>query len=106
MVCERCRGCARPSDRIAGPNGDVFGDRADLDLRLVFPPGNAAWLRVNLLLLRLRTWAFLARIPLDLYAYDRPERLRRFDQREPLLVLLDRDGQLAQLYPRRVTPWP
>ena len=89
-----------------GRTGTVCGDRADLDLRLVFPPGNTAWLQVNLLLLRLRTWAFLARIPLDLYAYDRPERLRRFDQREPLLVLLDRDGQLAQLYPRRVTPWP
>ena len=31
------------------------------------------------------------RIPLDLYAYERPERLRRFDQRERLLILLDRD---------------
>lgn len=89
-----------------GRTGTVCGDRADLDLRLVFPPGGTAWLRVNLLLLRLRTRALAARIPLDLYAYDRPERLRRFDQREPLLVLLDRDGRLAQLYPCRVIPWP
>ena len=59
------------------------------------PARLAGWLRVNLLLLRLRAQAFLRRIPLDLYAYERPERLRRFDQREPLLVLLDRDGRLA-----------
>jgi hypothetical protein len=89
-----------------GRAGAVRGDRADLDLRLLFPPGPVAWLRVNLLLLRLRTRAFFQRIPLDLYAYERPERLRRFDQRERLMVLLDRDGRLAALYPRRVAPWP
>ena len=43
-----------------------------------------------------RTRAFVGRIPLDLYAYERPERLRRFDQRERLLVLLDRDGRLRR----------
>ncbi|MGD9508845.1 MAG: hypothetical protein AB7I59_16305 [Geminicoccaceae bacterium] len=89
-----------------GRKGAISGDRADLDLRLVFPSGFAAWLRVNLLLLRLRAEAFLRRIPLDLYAYDRPERLRRFDQREPLVVLLDRDGRLSRLYPRRAMAWP
>jgi hypothetical protein len=89
-----------------GRKGAIRGDRADLDLRLVFPSGAAAWLRVNLLLLRLRAEAFLRRIPLDLYAYERPERLRRFDQREPLVVLLDRDGRLARLYPRRTLAWP
>lgn len=89
-----------------GRKGAVSGDRADLDLRLLFPPGPAGWLRVNLLLLRLRAEAFCRRIPLDLYAYDRPERLRGFDQREPLVVLLDRDGRLARLYPRRTMAWP
>jgi hypothetical protein len=89
-----------------GRKGGISGDRADLDLRLLFPPGLAAWLRVNLLLLRLRAEAFLRRMPLDLYAYDRPERLRRFDQREPLVVLLDRDGRLSRLYPRRAMAWP
>jgi hypothetical protein len=83
----------------------VQGDRADLDLRLLFPPGLFSWLRTNLLLLRLRTRAFLGMIPLDLYAYDRPQTLRRFDQRERLLLLLDRDGRLADLYPRRAVPW-
>jgi hypothetical protein len=86
--------------------GGARGERADLDLRLLFPPGPLPWLRVNLLLLRLRARAFLGRIPLDLYAYERPERLRRFDQREPLLLLLDRDGRLRSLYPRRAVPWP
>ena len=62
-----------------GRTGRSHNDRADLDLRLFFPPGPVAWLRINLLLLRLRTRALLARIPLDLYAYERPERLRRFD---------------------------
>jgi hypothetical protein len=84
----------------------VQGDRADLDLRLLFPPGLSAWLRTNLLLLRLRARAFLGMIPLDLYAYDRPQTLRRFDQRERLLLLLDRDARLAGLYPRRAVPWP
>lgn len=85
--------------------GAIRGDRADIDLRLVFPPGATAWLRTNLLLLRLRSRAFLARIPLDLYAYAAPERLRRFAASEPLLVLLDRDHRLARLYPRRVRAW-
>lgn len=89
-----------------GRAGAVRGDRADLDLRLLFPPGPLAWLRVNLLLLYLRARAFVRGIPLDLYAYERPERLRRFDQRERLMVLLDRDGRLAALYPRRVASWP
>ncbi len=84
----------------------VQGDRADLDLRLVFPAGAVPWLRLNLLLLRLRARALVTMIPLDLYAYDRPEALRRFDQRERLLLLLDRDGRLAGLYPRRAVPWP
>ena len=84
----------------------VQGDRADLDLRLVFPAGAVSWLRLNLLLLRWRTRALVTMIPLDLYAYDRPEALRRFDQRERLLLLLDRDGRLARLYPRRAVAWP
>jgi hypothetical protein len=58
--------------------------------------------RTNLLLLRLRTAAFLRAIPLDLYAYDTPESLRRFDQRERLLVILDRQGRLAAAFPERV----
>ena len=89
-----------------GRRGAITGDRADLDLRLLFPPGVAGWLRVNLLLLRLRAEALFRRIPLDLYAYARPERLRRFDQREPLLILLDRDQRLARLYRRRAVAWP
>jgi hypothetical protein len=84
----------------------VRGDRADLDLRLVFPPGLGNWLWLNLLLLRLRGRAFWSMIPLDLYAYDRPESLRRFDQRERLLVPVDRSGRLAALFPERVVAWP
>lgn len=89
-----------------GSRQAVSGERADLDVRLVFPPGPAAWLRMNLLLLRLRTRAFLGMIPLDLYAYDRPQSLRRFDQRERMLVILDRHGRLETLYPDRTVPWP
>lgn len=89
-----------------GDRGLVRDERSDLDLRLVFPPGWRNWHRVNLLLLKLRTRAFLAAIPLDLYAYDQPSSLRRFDQRERLLVLLDRYGWLQVLFPERVTPWP
>lgn len=88
-----------------GDQGLIVGARSDLDLRLIFPAGATAWLRVNLLLLGLRTRAFLAGIPLDLYAYDGPRSLLRFDQRERLLVLADRDGRLAALFPARVMPW-
>jgi hypothetical protein len=89
-----------------GQAAAVRSDRADLDLRLVFPPGFGNWLRGNLLLLRLRARAFRSMIPLDLYAYDRPESLRRFDQRERLLALVDRSGRLAMLFPERVVAWP
>jgi hypothetical protein len=89
-----------------GQAASVRGDRADLDLRLVFPSGAGNWLRLNLLLLRLRSRAFWSMIPLDLYAYDGPESLRRFDQRERLLALVDRSGRLAALFPERVVAWP
>ena len=82
----------------------VQGDRADLDLRLVFPAGAVSWLRLNLLLLRLRARALVTMIPLDLYAYDGIDSLRRFDQREPLRLVLDRQGRLAATFPARVTP--
>jgi hypothetical protein len=89
-----------------GDLGRVRGERADLDLRLICPAGWSGWLRCNLLLLRLRARAFLRLIPLDLYAYDAPESLQRFDQRERLLVLLDCDGRLSTLFPERVVTAP
>jgi hypothetical protein len=46
-----------------GQAAAVRGDRSDLDLRLVFPAGIGGWLRLNLLLLRLRSRAFLRMIP-------------------------------------------
>ncbi len=68
--------------------------RSDIDLRLIFPRGAAAWVRTNLLLLRLRAWALFARIPLDLYAYSSLGSLKRFRQSEPLLVLVDRRNRI------------
>ena len=85
-----------------GARQQAFGPRSDLDQRLIFPPGLAAWLRTNLLLLRLRTAAFLRAVPLDLYAYDTPDTRRRIDQRERLLVIQDRRGRLAAAFPERV----
>ena len=75
--------------------------RSDIDLRLVFPAGAEAWLRVNLLLIRLRSRALLGRVPLDLYAYDDLRALERFDQAEPMLVILDRDGALSRRFVSR-----
>ncbi|HET6467241.1 MAG TPA: hypothetical protein VFG43_02570 [Geminicoccaceae bacterium] len=79
----------------------AWGPRSDLDLRLVFPPGVRGWLRTNLLLLKLRTRALLMAVPLDLYAYDGPEALARFDQREPLLLVLDRAGRIRERFAAR-----
>jgi hypothetical protein len=76
-------------------------ERSDIDLRLVFPPGPAAWLRVNLLLLKLRARAFLDVVPLDLYAYDGLDALARFDPREPLVIVLDRRGRVVQRFAER-----
>ena len=75
--------------------------RSDIDLRLVFPPGRLNWTRTNLLLLDLRTRAFLRRVPLDLYAYDAIDTLARFDQAEPLAVVLDRHARIAHRFPAR-----
>lgn len=73
-----------------------LGERSDIDLRLVTPPGLAGWLRVNLLLLRLRTRALLRRLPLDAYAPDRPEDLLRADPADAVRLLVDRDGRLRR----------
>jgi hypothetical protein len=84
-----------------GGGTTAAGPRSDIDLRLVFPPGALGWLRTNLLLLALRTRALIGAVPLDLYAYDGPEALARFDQREPLLLLLDRTGRLRARFTGR-----
>lgn len=82
--------------------------RSDLDLRLVFPPGVAGFLRAHGLLLRLRTHALFARVPLDLYAWDGPEGLLRHRSDEPVGLLLDRDGRLRQRFgtTRELVDWP
>lgn len=80
----------------------VYGPRSDIDLRLIMAPGLAGWLRTNLLLLLMRARAFAGGFALDLYAYDSPASLARFDQDEPLRLILDRGGRLAAAFPGRV----
>ena len=90
---------------MIGSMGTAAGDaRSDLDLRLVFPAGAHAWLRTNLLLLELRAQAFVRRVPLDLYAYDTPGSLDRFDPDEPWHVLVDRGGRLRAGHARHLRP--
>jgi L-malate glycosyltransferase len=79
--------------------------RADIDLRLIFPPGVAGWLRTNLYLLRLRFLAACRGLPLDLYAYAHPAVLRRFDQSEPLGIILDRQVRLKRGFANRRLVW-
>ncbi len=79
--------------------------RADIDLRLIFPPGFAGWLRTNLYLLRLRFMASCTGLPLDVYAYAHPAVLRRFDQDEPLGIILDRDCRLKRGFANRELVW-
>jgi hypothetical protein len=77
------------------------GPRSDIDLRLIFPPGWSGWLRTNLLLLELRARALFVGLPLDLYAYDHPAQLRRFEQTEPLALVLDRQARLCRGFANR-----
>jgi hypothetical protein len=81
------------------------GPRADIDLRLIFPPGLAGWRRTNLLLLELRARALWRGLPLDVYAYEHPACLRRFDQSEPLGILLDRQARLRRGFANRQLVW-
>jgi hypothetical protein len=96
-----CIGSCSPGRAMAGP-------RSDLDLRLIFPPGIAGFVRTHLLLLRLRATAWLRRVPLDLYALDGPSALERQRQDEPLGLILDRNGRLLRRFAacRRIVPWP
>jgi len=79
--------------------------RADIDLRLIFPTGFAGWLRTNLYLLRLRFVAACRGVPLDVYAYEHPAVLRRFDQSEPMGIILDRDRRLKRGFANRRLVW-
>jgi len=79
--------------------------RADIDLRLIFPPGLDGWLRTNLYLLRLRLLAACRGLPLDVYAYEHPAVLRRFDQSEPLGIILDRERRLKRGFANRRLVW-
>ena len=79
--------------------------RADIDLRLIFPPGLGGWLRTNLYLLRLRFAAACRGVPLDVYAYEHPAVLRRFDQSEPLGIILDRERRLKRGFANRRLVW-
>ena len=89
-----------------GAGQGAGGPRSDIDLRLVFPPGLAGWLRTNLLLTELRLRAFFAAVPLDLYGYDDLAPLARFRVDEPVLLLCDRRGRLARaLVGRKVVRW-
>lgn len=96
-----CIGSCSQGQAVAGP-------RSDLDLRLIFPPGIAGFVRTHLLLLRLRATALLRRVPLDLYALDGPAALERHRQDEPLGLILDRNGRLLRRFAacRRIVPWP
>jgi hypothetical protein len=78
-----------------------LGDRSDIDLRLVFPPGIVAWLRVNLLCLKLRIRALLCAVPLDLCAYDGLDGLTWHDPHDPLVIVLDRRGRLVSRFAER-----
>lgn len=83
-----------------GDIDDIRSERSDIDIRLFFSQDN--WFRVNILLLRLRTAALLQIIPIDLYAYDNVQALDRFRQDEGLRILLDRRGQIAARFEKRI----
>lgn len=85
-----------------GDSGCIRSERSDIDLRLIFGDGIGNWLRVNWLMLRLRSIALLQIFPLDLYAYDNVQALDRFRQDEGLRAILDRQGRINARYANRI----
>ncbi|GBD44855.1 hypothetical protein HRbin40_02346 [bacterium HR40] len=85
-----------------------FGPHSDIDVRVVFAPGLAGFLRTHRLLLRLRWRALVRRVPLDLGALDQPRDFRAFRADEPVAVILDRDGRLRGELAgvRALVAWP
>lgn len=81
-----------------GDRGLAISDRSDIDMRFVFPQGLKAWLKMNLLMLKLRSYSFFMKIPLDLYCYDSIKALEKFREDEGVLVISDRRGLLAEMY--------
>lgn len=88
-----------------GGLGSRRTERSDIDLRVIFAAGLRGWLSGNLLLIKLRSEALVRGVPLDLYGYDDLRSLARFDQREPLLVLLDRRGRIERELAHRTLVW-
>lgn len=87
---------------IIGSRAKRLGStRSDIDLRLIVGSSLSRWLAINLLLLVMRFDALVRCIPLDLYAYDSPLSLRRFDQSEPMAILLDRHNRIRLLFAER-----
>ena len=78
--------------------GRVRTERSDIDLRLTMADGLLGWFKTNVLLMQLRFLAFIRAIPLDVYAYDDPVSLRRFDQDEPIWIIKDEGSRLHAFF--------
>lgn len=86
-----------------GDKKEISTWRSDIDLRIFFTRGVMNYIRLNLYLIYLRTWALITVIPLDLYAYDDIDILSRFKADEGILLIKDRNDRIKHMYADRVS---
>jgi len=80
-----------------------YKDTSDIDLRVVMRPGLVNHLRAAIFCVVERLRAAINWFPLDLYAFDLEELLRKMSREEIPVIFYDPDGMLAQTYKERVS---
>lgn len=79
-----------------------YKDTSDIDLRVVMRPGLVNRLRAAIFCVVERLRAAINQFPLDLYAFDLEELLRKMSREEVPVIFYDPDGMLAHVYKDRV----
>lgn len=77
-----------------------YKSTSDIDIRLI--PAKGGWWRTALYAVGLRTWAFFAAYPLDLYCYEPEVVIKKMRSDELPIIVAERNGRMRDWYPDRV----
>lgn len=80
-----------------------YKDTSDIDLRVVMRRGLINRIRAALFCVMERLRAAIKQFPLDLYAFDLEELLRKMSRDEVPVIFYDPDDMLARVYEERVS---